>query len=138
MTSTTTTTTSTLFSKPRFTRIVAAIDEQYSALLQKLRQYIPHCCYDVEHMAAILQEKEAVDRLWEGEDQQVALMEDGQRMAKKAEERYQTRDDDGASKGIFGANLCWLPFSICAFINLDVMPTFFCTFNLQRDYWLIC
>ena len=92
MTSTTTTTTSTLFPKPRFTRNVAAIDEQFSALLQELRQYIPHCCYDGEHMAAIFQEqekKEAVDRLWEGEDRQAALMEDGQRMAKKAEARYQ-------------------------------------------------
>ena len=101
---TTTTTTSTPFPEPRFTRYVAAIDEQYSALLQELRRYIPRRCYDVEHMAALFQEqeeKEAFDRLWEGGDWQTKLTEEGRRMAKEAEARYQARNTDGASKRMF-------------------------------------
>ena len=103
MSTTTTTTTSTPFPEPRFTRYVAAIDEQYSALLQELRRYIPRRCYDVEHMAALFQEQEEMEmlgRLWTGSEWQAALTEEGQRMAKEAEFLYKARPNDPASKGM--------------------------------------
>ena len=42
-----------------------------------------------------------VDRLWEGSDWQALLTEEGRRMAKEAEARYQARDNDGYSRGMF-------------------------------------
>ena len=80
--------TSTLRPAPRFAKHVAAIDDQYAALLKGLCQNYPRYFLNEEDLPALFQEYEQVEamgQLWKGDDWKKKLSKDDLKMEKKAE-----------------------------------------------------